>query len=386
MAKIYISILSEQTIPNVLFLKEQQKYDKLLFISTRKTSKARIYEHVVDVLGIRKNENVQQLIVVEDDLMRIENDLARFSKTPFLNSNDDIYVNLTGGTKMMAIGVYDYFKKFDNAKFFYLPFGKNTYKQVYPKNSETHINYRLSVREYLNAYGIEITNEHELSSDREKAVNRFDLTKQMLDNYLDDEKSDKIRKLAANMNKVFRNIYDETKYEVRDIYNAFAKALPGDLYGKNEYGGDEIKYITGGWLEEYVYNVIKNILPIKADVETGIKINKNGLENEFDVMFTLENVLHVVECKTGFFNLENSLDRKKLVNTLYKLSALKDNFGLAAKMYLITTWNVTEKDEEFFKPYFAKSKSMDISLADKRFIKYNDLFQWFCDKLNIQPL
>jgi len=92
----------------------------------------------------------------------------------------------------------------------------------------------------------------------------------------------------------------------------------------------ESGFITGDWLSDYCFEALSRLKV--DDCVTGIElIDKHGNPNEFDVMFTKDNTLYTIECK--------SLKQKgdKDADILYKIAALQDNFGLRVRSFLVST-------------------------------------------------
>ena len=96
-----------------------------------------------------------------------------------------------------------------------------------------------------------------------------------------------------------------------------------------------MKYITGGWFEEFIYQKIKDELQVpEENVALNVFIEKDNDKNELDVIFIKDNNLNVIECKSFIGGKEGV---KILNNALYKLQAImKSKFGLNAKSYLCT--------------------------------------------------
>jgi hypothetical protein len=81
----------------------------------------------------------------------------------------------------------------------------------------------------------------------------------------------------------------------------------------------EMEYLTGGWFEEYVYALIKEVLK-PDDIAMGVHISNGVIKhnNELDVCFIKANKLFVIECKTG-------VTSESLFNEIvYKVCALKE--------------------------------------------------------------
>ena len=105
MKRVLVSILSDHLIPNYLFIKEMRgQFNELLFINTPYVEERQIAAHLEQALG--KEENSVPRVVVESDCY--QEGLQTLEKA---NLSQDVYymVNLTGGTKIMSLMVFDFF-------------------------------------------------------------------------------------------------------------------------------------------------------------------------------------------------------------------------------------------------------------------------------------
>lgn len=145
-----VSILSEHLLPNFLLAKEYTgKYNQHIFITTSRMSENNIASRLCNVLEVEK-ELVKVIEVLEDDLPDIQ---CKLKKENF-NRNDKYLVNLTGGTKIMSIAVFQHFFKYDT-EFFYVPIATNKIENV-SSGKSSPLNYRINVPEYLSLYGLSI--------------------------------------------------------------------------------------------------------------------------------------------------------------------------------------------------------------------------------------
>ena len=105
-----------------------------------------------------------------------------------------------------------------------------------------------------------------------------------------------------------------------------------------EIAKHEFEFLTGGWLERFCFNElyelkeqgIFNDIGINARVRNASKGKE--AENEFDVLFTYNNNLYMVECKS----LNQGHDSE--TDILYKISALQADLGrLTTKSFLAST-------------------------------------------------
>ncbi|MDD4150965.1 MAG: DUF1887 family CARF protein [Bacteroidales bacterium] len=296
MKTILVSIISDQTIPNVLVIKEMYGlYDDLLFITSEYVEKKGLDKWIEMACGL-KADSVKRIKVVEDDLDDVRTKLAN------LDCADTKYIiNMSGGTKIMTIGVYEFFAKKGN-KIIYVTFGKNLYKEIYPLTSasETNIAYRLNLWEYLTAYGLYYEPELKLLKDCE-------------------------------FTNIFFKSFRSKKFD-------FAK----EELIINSHSFEEINdrtYFSGAWFEEYVFHKIKNdfnLLPenIGLNVELRRDATSVSHDNEYDVVFVYENQLYVIECKASVGNKNFAKDN--LEKFMYKLAAITRDFGLKINSSILT--------------------------------------------------
>lgn len=353
-----VSLISEQTIPNILFIREmKKKYSsndlKFLFLSTDKMEKKRIVEDIEKVACIKS--------FVSPVLLEPENKTKSYEKLEE-NENqfqaDEIIVNITGGTKMMTLAVYEFFKR-KKAQIYYLPIGAGKIVNLDNDESNIAVTSCLTVKEFLASYGNEILS----SGTPEEMKKRNEYTQKIYEsetcpvnqercdwcdfrNRLKDEALEK--ELGKQGKK--RNIFDLKK----DFFDP-AKNYSWEKYFQNK-GEDKGKisksdrnYFLGGWLEELVYGWMQEwfaSIPdnaLKGDCLQGVKIkhktkNTPQNENELDVIFTWNNKVYVFECK--YFIARNEFN-----NYIYKFSAINKNFGLQPQAYILTMDSLSTLDK-----------------------------------------
>ncbi len=301
---ILVSIVSEQTVPNYLFIKEfQRQVDKFLFISTEQMEKQEKTDAMCSISGIQKDKRIK-VLVSDSYLHEVKERLKKIN----LPEDANYLVHLTGGTKMMSIAVWRYFQSFKNVRFFYVPIRSNSYVEVFDDKPSltTPFNYKISVEEHLSIYGI-----------------RFESKELMFDENLAD---DIFEGLKANQFKL----------------NNF----PQDILEKHKILSNVQQNYTK-WFEEYCYYLIKRELNLNEnEILTGVnlydlkkekEIKNYQNDNELDVVFIYNNIPYIIECKYSV--------GKEKVNTLtinqviYKLSSINKRFGLSARSTIFTLSN-----------------------------------------------
>lgn len=338
MSHIHVCLVSEQTIPNILST-DFFKPDELLFITTVKMEALKKTDHILQALahiGQGFNGRSQKVVVQEDSLLDCKRKLDDWISG---REGAEFTVNLTGGTKIMSIAVYEYFKDY-GSRMIYIPVGKNGFLAPFPKRASkefTQLPLRLSVSDYLAAYGLKVINQKKLAANHSEAVQRQGLSEWIVRNY------EQIKPLLERLSEKLRKYRDERKgYHLettyvpqndkeQELFNRLGFLFKGSGYAK-QLSQSEIMYLTGGWLEEFCYNEIAQFKGKGIDdVVIGIIPESHGRKNEFDVMFTKDNALYTVECKS----LDQNDDKR--AEALYKIAALQKDFGLRIESFFVST-------------------------------------------------
>lgn len=155
--KFYITLVSDQAVPNVQYFKEFQPFKEVLFITS--TSKASKIEAIENTLKELSNNTVFRKIddINEESYLDIQNKIKAFISVNNINFNDyELIVNITLGTKIMSLALADFFKSFQNTKILYSPIGKNKYKSVYDETINNDFETKITFKEYFSSYGVKI--------------------------------------------------------------------------------------------------------------------------------------------------------------------------------------------------------------------------------------
>lgn len=298
MSRILISLLSKYLQPNFLFIKEMQgEFDRLVFVSTQEMENppAESTSYLLQALGL-PSDSVKPIRVHADDYSHI---MAKLQEQNF--SPDDHYiVNPTGGTKVMAIALHTFFRPFTNARFCYIPEGKNVISNLCVNEPFRPLEYRLTLKEYFTL--------NRLSFECERLLHNKTMAYDIF----------------ANLKRARFN-----KYRVQELRDAHACSSNANKM-----------YFSGLWFEEYVYYRLKEELNLTDDcICRGAKIFKKGKDthnNEIDVMFIRNNELYIVECKTSLTKSPKTEVKDSWDAYMYKLAAIAKDFGLRVHSYIFT--------------------------------------------------
>ena len=350
---LVVILVSDQTAQNVQFLKWYFRSDlqniDLLFVSTgemEKKEKSLCIKNALEYIVKYINE-VKTISVKENSLADVRNQLVKLTDSW---KHKNYVVNITGGTKLMSLATYEYFSSFVNSKIYYQPLAKDL-QQIFPEQKDFEVKELLTLEEYMKAYGISFEYANE-------CLKNYDYNKTVYSSVIKDCRDCIKPMVAMQNNSYFKNIFKRKDFiDFSQIPDENFKTPEGELIDKNQvletiskFSFDvthithsQLRYITGGWFEEYVYQKTKSELKLdEKNIALNVRIKKAGDKNELDVAYLdSNNKLHVIECKSF---LEGKEGGKVLDEALYKLQAImKTKFGLNAVPHLFTQ-SVIEKE------------------------------------------
>lgn len=360
--KIAVCLVSAQPIPNVLFLKECSGFiDSILFISTEameKTPKTQFIQEGSGCMTIPQEVIVVKEYDLEDIIIKISQNIIK---------ENQYYVNLTCGTKLMFLATFQVFSKC-KSEIFYHGLATDSFDRLYsyqPKDFEPlEIKKNLSLEEFFSSFGMAI----------KSSVPKFsnELRTKMFQIFWDHQQEIKLLRALRNYKTVKNKLGKKKEIDLVKAYENFTEnnfPVEGtDItkltafinafgFSSDNLGRDEIGFIIGGWFEEYLYSFLESLhcqCAISTVVKSKIPISDH-IENEFDVLLLDNRKLYVIECKS-------TVDNTLLLETLYKQSALQKNFGLRVSSILVT---MTKSDSiRSWDKLTNRAESMGITIID----------------------
>lgn len=389
---LIVCLVSEQTLPNVQLIKEYRtQATSYFFISTAKMEKQ--VQWICNTCNVFP-EQASVLNVEEFSYADVQQKLDSFDYTPY----KDIYVNITGGTKIMSLATFDYFKNVcmpgKRISILYLTGKKSEILTLHPAPRKAALGQEITLDEYLKAYGFTVSKRKD-SGILPEATLRF------FDRFLDHDHraySDAWRFLRSKRDKIVRSEDFNAQIQLAPLLEElrFRPSQSGSL------NKTEIRYLTGDWFEEYISIRIKEDLGIddgnlfvgtKLEKEIpprkalnltsdllGEELQKNQTSNEYDILFVYDGTFYNIECKSSVIS-EDALGKPSniLGETIYKADSLKTRFGLYAKTAIVTLTDFREYcASEDKNVHHNKIKSMEdlinranlsnIKLIDKKMI------------------
>jgi hypothetical protein len=301
-------------------------------------------------------DKIKEAKIIEVDEYNLKDFESKIEAQIEFDPNTEVLLNITGGTKIMALGAYNYFlSKFsETTKVFYLDGGKNQFRQIYPpieKNIISH-NYKIDLATYLKSNGVRdgAKRFYEIEDilKRNKTHKDFSFSKKILEVFLNNRN----HKIVEGINFLHANELREKQLKLEEypaFNNHYADLIRFGFEPINKTKGllskKETKYLTGDWFEEYVLFLVKRLFGFEGpEIGMGIHIYREGSPNEIDILFTHNNALYFIECKSSI-STDGQINNSIYNDTLYKAAALKKEFGLYVNTYLFCTDDLNQLND-----------------------------------------
>lgn len=345
--KILINLIGGQTIPNLIAQKYIQP-DKIILLFSKGSIKQRdSFKSVFSNMTFEDKEiepfNYNNIKAAAMDIIKN-------------NSDDDLILNFTGGTKIMSVASYEVFKKENLLSIYVDSENSRIYKYKNGNASEEDMNIKITSEEYLKLNG---------HIYKIKDVNNPDESRQSYFEYLEKNFNEDISKFLTKINDKFeenkqafyKNNNKTENGKNRYIWNDIEKRSCISINGQDFIisGKDSIKYITGLWFEDLVYYKKFQGTKFYDEVIRNIHIqDKFGKQDmiELDVLGLYKNNLHLFEFKSG-------KPRREAINNL---RTIKEQLGTYTKLFLISYFDLPKGDT-------LRDRMEDLGI---KFFKYND--------------
>jgi hypothetical protein len=248
--------------------------------------------------------------------------------------NSETWLNVTGGTKLMALAAYEAFSE-KKRKIIYCDTEHQKIISLFPEYSATDLEADLTIEDYLYSYGYTIAGIKKIKDEEEYfELFSFIESNDAMSSFI--EMFTKIRERLASENQM-----QQPKFTISSNNQIFQFQKNYDKFfiqfGKQKKSSiriDITDFKSGDWLEYYIFYVLKkkrNLFPL---VSVKLK-NQEDVENEIDVMVLKNYRLNIFSCKSG--KKDNQFD-------LYQLETLRNiTSGTFGKGIFVTANKHSEK-------------------------------------------
>ncbi|MBI5194630.1 MAG: DUF1887 family protein [Nitrospirae bacterium] len=368
----HVCLVSDQPIPNLTTVLQFKPHTVILLATKERRKEAKRLEKVIRQKCVEVTTKEIRAYDINDVVSVSENVIKDFT-------DDEITLNITGGTKIGTIGTFQTFYS-SGKPIFYVNTYDNEIIKVSPVEEKIPINVDISINDYLAVYGFNIS----------------EYVKE--DRYISERKhiTDTIVQLAINRQELIGEINSKLKDIDKAVY-PINITLRDDkdfirICGILENHGlvqrkrqttiqipdiEAAKYLRGFWFEEYVYLTAKSLDVNEVKLNVTGKWDTTGKKppkNEFDVLISKRNRLFYISCKTANPDrFVDGTDESVGKEYLYELDALGDRaLGLFGKKMLASARPVTN---DYVK---SRAEDMKIKIVDGRNIATlkDNLKQW----------
>ena len=353
---VHFCLISDQAAPSLLPILDPEFKPKeaVFLVSDKMKSNAEALAKVF------KEKNVKVTLVRIENIYDFQEMENCFIDLIDQFDGQNIALNVTGGTKLMAIVAQNTFAM-GGKPIFYVDSDNNQilfirHDEKEPKEQRIPnkiLNCQIDLKTYLSAYGMVYKSVKQPLASERLLANLEPFIKQY-DKYKDD-----IPLLNAYASESQKSGFkvDFKHHKVKSLVTLLEELHHKDLLDFDNHRIDfrdtiHKDLLNGIWLEEITYKAIENIKSIQdkaLSLEVGnssydqnkkqYALQNQGNQNEFDIAFIAKNRLHIIECKTQMMNKEGGL---KSEDILYKLEALKNYGGLMTKKCLVSYFEVPE--------------------------------------------
>ncbi|MBS4798060.1 hypothetical protein HMPREF3279_09855 [Haemophilus sp. HMSC71H05] len=350
---VHFCLISDQAAPSLLPILDPEFKPKeaVFLVSDKMKSNAEALAKVF------KEKNVKVTSVRIENIYDFQEMENCFIELIDQFDGQNIALNVTGGTKLMAIvaqntfamgGKPIFYVDSDNNQILFI--SRDEKGQSIPNKM---LNCQIDLKTYLSAYGMVYKSAKQPMASERLLINLEPFIKQY------DKYKDSIPGLNYYASESQKNGFKVkfTNHDDESLVSLLKELHHKDLLDFDNHRIDfrdtmHKDLLNGIWLEEITYKAIENIKSIQdkaLSLEVGnssydqnkkqYALQNQGNQNEFDIAFIAKNRLHIIECKTQMMNKEGGL---KSEDILYKLEALKNYGGLMTKKCLVSYFEVPE--------------------------------------------
>ncbi len=339
-----VILVSGQPTPNITPALDPalKPRDIVMLVSPDMRQRAEWLAEVLRPTGVRVHRRAIE------DAYDVESIRSRVQELLSERRHEAIALNVTGGTKLMAIAAYEVF--FTAGKpIFYVHPEQDRLIWMQPEGLPPRdLAKKVRLDAFLKAHGASL-------AQRPARYGVPDSLKKLAEGLI--READRYQAALSTLNWAAMTAENAKSLTSRDVSAALERTDFRELLVRFEAEGLVVArrgclhfanetarfFVNGGWLEQHVYAVVqahKREDSRIQDIGRGLRVARRAgdhvVENELDVGFLAQNRLYVIECKTRRFSDETDLGGAG-AEAVYKLDALASQFGgMQAKAMLVS--------------------------------------------------
>lgn len=264
---------------------------------------------------------------------------------------ESLAINLTGGTKLMALAAAEWAHVCEVPAFYIDTDGEQVIR-VGSNWSYAPLPDVLSVRGLLaaNGFDMERAETEPVSAQRREALNAL---LALACGQVGEKALGRLNRLAETAARASLCARDDgpatgTWRDLLAICRAAGTAREGN--GHVAFPDEAARrWCNGGWLEEYVRMTLFRLKSAQRirDFASSVSVRREGVLNELDALFATRNRLFTIECKTSIMSGSGLPLSGQATSALYKLDSLNDRLGgVFARSMLCSVRPLDHRDRE----------------------------------------
>lgn len=274
---------------------------------------------------------------------------------------DHIVMNVTGGTKLMALAAFDVCH--GRYPVMYVDSQHQAIQILDPATENLEWPPNLKVKQYLASYGYQVIakGEQDTPAAWRKVGDALIAHRSQWYRALTN-----LNWMASMRQENFRQPFPLPSTDMTLLLqeHGLIEASGRQWQFTSEAARD---FLNGAWFEAYVFSRLRHMqkdLEI-TELTLNMVVSKSGVKNELDIVFVLHNRLHIIECKTKHFDRDGTLQQ---VHPVYKLDSILGRIGgLMGKALLISYHplnnTVRQRCQDLHIAHIDTTTSIDTALA-----------------------
>jgi len=337
----HVILVSGQPTPNItpVLDPELKPHEVIMVVSPDMRERADWLASVLQPAGVK----ITRWAI--DDAYDVERVGEQILTLLAAREQQNIVLNVTGGTKPMAIAAYEVFRTAGKPIFYVHP-EQDRLIWLSPRGLPARdLALRVKLKAFFQAHGAAMT-------ERPASFGVPEHLRRVADGLI--RHVEKYQRALPGLNWAAMTAealvspeLPQSRWEQEDFKNLVgwfeAEGLLWRRGSRLQFADEQARFfVNGGWLEHYVYSVVQTVKRDGTIQDLGRSlvlsrvVDRERVQNELDVAFLADNRLFVIECKTRRFGEEMD-DGSVGAESVYKLDRLTNLLGgLQARAMLVS--------------------------------------------------
>lgn len=344
--KILLCAATGQNPVNILPLESEQIKPDLIYVAITQGMNQQGESLIAELKSTGKK--VERLNIENENSLQA---LTKQYESWLLDHQDDeIIVNLTGGTKLMSIAAYQLFSNY-GFRCFYQNLNPNQIVWLDDESIISNIGEKIGLERYLKQYQFETIKKQKLADVEKSYKDYVDIL------FYELCKIGRYGEICSLISKINAHTAKPKIADLKNFYlnyneEAFVQHLSHET-GLFKLKGQTIEweteqdraFLAGGWLEVLTAELLKGgdfrDIHLSVEIAKSTQRIKAKTFQEIDVMAMQQQKLVMIECKTVNWKSEKN-PTTKASDAIYKLSALGDIGGLNTKPIFVSLYDLPD--------------------------------------------